>query len=145
MSEISRGTVTPESQRQDLICALSIAVKKLPAFRCVTPDGCKFFMATSGDSGKKLGHLILAEEITDTLSPDAWAWLESIAGVIALDEDSPLEDSPLIYHDRRELVRAWGELHRISGLRISVDEEETLEDWLEVMGEYDDEDTDEEE
>ena len=76
--EIIRGTVTPESQRQDLICALSIAVKKLPAFRCVTPDGCKFFMATSGDSGKKLGHLILAEELAETLYADDSAWLESM-------------------------------------------------------------------
>ncbi len=139
--EIIRGTVTPESQRQDLICAPSIAVKKHPAFACATPDGCKFFMATSGDSGKKLGHLILVEELTDELSPDVWAWLESIAGVIASSEDSEL----LIYYDRTELVRAWRELNRISGVRMSADEEDDLEAWLERMGDYDDEGADEDE
>src|SRR6266478_5418096 len=138
MSEISRGTITPESQRQDLICMLSNAVEKLSAFRCITPDGCKFFMATSGDEGKILGHLILAEELTERLNPDAWAWLESVAGVIASSEDSEL----LIYYDRTELVRAWGELNRISGVRMSADDEETLDAWLERMGDYDDEDAD---
>src|SRR6266403_4134497 len=141
MGESSRGTSTPESRRQDLIYMLSNAVEKQPAFDCATPNGSKFFMATSGDSGKKLGYLILAEELTERLNPDVWAWLGSVAGVIASSEDSEL----LIYYDRTELVRAWGELNRISGVRMSADDEETLDAWLERMGEYDDEDADEDE
>jgi hypothetical protein len=49
-------------------------------------------------------------------------------------------DAPLIYRSEVELIRAWKELHSISGLRMNADVEEELDERL-----YEDEDSDEDE
>src|SRR6266404_1913257 len=128
---LESGILTPELQHEMRVSQLCEAVQKRPDY--FTP-GRAFFMATRGDNGR-MGHLILAEGGTDRLYKHDWVWLEQLAGVIV-----PLDnyDSPLIYHSEAELIRAWKELHAISGLRMNADDEETLDERL-----YEDEDSDE--
>src|SRR5882762_584075 len=132
MAEIYSGISSPELEFQIRISQLCEAVQKRPDY--VTPDRT-FFMSTRGDNGKRLGHLILAEGGTDRLYKHEWVLLEQLAGVIVLSGNY---DSPLIYHSETELIRAWKELHAISGLRMNADDEETLDERL-----YEDEDSDE--
>jgi hypothetical protein len=124
---------TPELDHQIRISQLCEAVQKRPDY--FTPDRT-FFMATRGDNGTRLGYLILAEGGTDRLSADDWAWLEPLAGVIVASGDF---DAPLIYHNEAELIRAWKELHSISGLRMSAEDEEKFDERLELL-DTDDED-----
>jgi hypothetical protein len=121
---------TPELSHLIRVSQLCEAVQKRPDY--FTPDRT-FFMATRGDNGKRLGHLILAEGGADRLYKHDWEWLGQIAGVIVASNDY---ETPLIYNSEAELIRAWKELHSISGLRMNADDEEMLDDF------YHDEDSD---
>jgi hypothetical protein len=49
----------------------------------------------------------------------------------------------LIYHTEAELIRAWKELHAISGLRMNAEDEEKLDERLyEDEAEEDEDDED---
>jgi hypothetical protein len=118
MAHFESGILTPARMHQTRVSQLCEAVQKRPDY--FTPDRA-FFMATRGDNGKRLGYLILAEGGTDRLYARDWAWLEQLAGVIVASGDC---DAPLIYRSEVELIRAWKELHSISGLRVNADDEE---------------------
>ena len=89
MAHFESGILTPARMHQTRVSQLGEAVQERPDY--FTPDRT-FFMATRGDDGKRLGHLILAEGGTDRLYARDWAWLEQLAGVIVASGDC---DAPL--------------------------------------------------
>jgi len=60
-----------------------------------------------------------------------------MAGAICSSDDCDVSCVPMVYFDEAELIRAWKELHAISGVRMNADHEEWLDERL-----YRDEDSD---
>jgi hypothetical protein len=135
MATIIHGYPTPEQWRlerqRERNYFLIEAVKKYSDYRCITPD--RTFYMVSNDDAEKLGHLILAEGSTNRLHEDDREWLEEMAGAICSSDDCDVSCAPLIYSDEAELIRAWKELHAISGLRMSTADEEELDERLEWL------------
>jgi len=140
MATLISGYLSPEQWRlerqRERNYFLIEAVKKYSDYRCTTPDRT-FYMVTNDDV-EKLGHLILAEGSTNRLHDEDRAWLEQMAGAICSSDDCDVSCLPMVYFDEADLIRAWKELHAISGLRMNADDEETLDERL-----YEDEDSDE--
>jgi hypothetical protein len=142
MAEVYSRKLTQEQWRLEQRLArnyfLVEAAKKYPDYFCVTPDRTFYMVNVEGDV-EKLGHLILAEGSTNRVHDDDRVWTGQIRLVICSSDDCDISSVPMIYHDEAEGIRAWKELHAISGLRMTADDEEWLDKRLEML-DADDED-----
>jgi hypothetical protein len=144
--EIIREKLTPKQARLERLSTRNYfmieAVKKYPDYRCDTRDQT-FYMVLNSVDGQKLSHLILAEESTNRLHDDDLGWLEQTGVVICSSTDCDDTAVPMLYADQPSGIRAWKELHDVSGVKMSADDEDSLDDRLELLGEDEDDEDDE--
>ncbi len=111
------------------------AIHRFAEFRFTT-DGRFFSMVPDGEI---IGHLMNALGCPDFQKiPSLKEELRSIEGAIVICDDAYGDEGEILpYRDRQELIDAWRELHRISGVAMSERDAERLAE--------DDEDEDEDE
>ena len=102
------------------------AIQRHSEFRFHSKGKC-FAMAVGGEV---IGHLMNANGCPDFREQHDCGQLCAIAGAIVIWDDGHDDEGELFsYRDRQELIDAWRELHRISGVVMSDADAKKLDEY----------------